>query len=414
MRQWVLGVFGLWSTSYSAQWQHVPLGLEGEAGMGAMAAPGIGYWASSTVLSPSSGTNSRIYCTTNEWVGFEVIVNSGAGVQCCGLDVLGSLGADLVFYRFNQGGSYRLRSARVNGSQTIETQFASIPAVQGYFIRLEPIADTVCVVPGWYLGRTLVARVTPNTMQVLDTVWGVGQIAFLDRDIGAVVSIRNDSSEVRLTTNGGEDWTSILFDTMHRFERPEWSADGTLWVVGAGGWVARTSDAGGTWTMHDVPGTPRLLCVAAQTSERAWVGDNNGVVYSTGDGGESWESWSSGDSLVSNLWAFEGVVYAETRFWNGFYLKRGRLYRKGIGVGVRERGVGGIHWYPVDGGIELKVEDGKQVQSFRLFEPSGREVHAGGSGYRIGMEHLANGPYILQLRTDGQVVSDRILWMSGR
>lgn len=409
MRQLLSTSLTLLSSLVLGQWQPVPVSVQqGAIGTGIMAAPGIGYWTGSTYLSPSSGTDSRLYRTVNDWAGSQMIVSSGAGIYCCYMDVVGSYGENVVFYRFNDGGYYQLRSARLNGNNVTHVHFPGA----GYFHTLEVLSDTMCIVPRWTGHQSRILRVTPHLSEALDTVSGYAQVAFLDHDIGAVVSNLNDSAEVRLTINGGEDWMTVLFDTEHGFERPEWSPDGTLWLVGGGGWVAHTSDHGSTWTMNAVPGMPGLLCVAPSSSESAFVGADNGVVYSTWNGGQTWQSWNSGQTQVDNLWAFGDVVYAETRWWNGVYLQRGGLYKRSVGVGISSPDPTPLAWYQVDGGVVLSLQNGEQVRSLRMFQPLGNEVRAQVADLRVGMEHLASGPYILQVRTDRRVISGKVFWDS--
>ncbi|MCU0319052.1 MAG: hypothetical protein MUE88_03100 [Flavobacteriales bacterium] len=405
----------MWQVSLlSGQWTQVPLSLqplpfgETSGGTGVMVADGQGYWSMNTYLSPSSGSTARLHHTTNDWQDSGPIYATGGIV-----DVLGSYGTDVVFFRHNASGFYRLRSVKLSNGEATESQFGFVNAYQGYFSEIAPLSDTACIIPVWSLTGTRITKVFPSGSQILDTIAGDVHLSFLNAEEGALVSrTGGDTSIVLLTENGGVDWSVILVDTEHLFDRPAWSSDGTLWLIGAGGWVARTSDTGNTWNMHEVPGAPRLLCIALINMDKAWVGSNEGEVHSTMDGGLTWESWMSNDSLVSNIWAFENVIYAETRYWNTFSYGARKLYMNRLNVGLPQLSPSRSALSIDELGITVQLNDNEILRSVRLIQPNGHEVLSETSTIKLPMSGLANGLYLVQVLTDRRRLVEKLIWQS--
>jgi photosystem II stability/assembly factor-like uncharacterized protein len=66
------------------------------------------------------------------------------------------------------------------------------------------------------------------------------------------------------------------------------------WVVGDGGFVARTTDGGETWKKLDPGTTRRLLAVEALTATTAFLAGEQGTILSTNDGGERFTTLATG------------------------------------------------------------------------------------------------------------------------
>ena len=73
-------------------------------------------------------------------------------------------------------------------------------------------------------------------------------------------------------------------------------SDRIVWAAGRGGVVARTTDAGATWTADTIPGASSLFLVAIRALDRrrawavgtAFTGPSLARIYRTDDGGRTW------------------------------------------------------------------------------------------------------------------------------
>ena len=123
----------------------------------------------------------------------------------------------------------------------------------------------------------------------------IRDLSFVETEIGWAVT---DSGNVWQTTNGGADWEMISsiplnlepkggliqeFDFVSRFDG--WAIDlSSVW---------RTNDGGFTWNRYRVspPGYSSLLSYCwFNTNRDGWALSQEGFVYFTSDGGQSWRS----------------------------------------------------------------------------------------------------------------------------
>lgn len=99
---------------------------------------------------------------------------------------------------------------------------------------------------------------------------------------------------VSATSARAQRWEVVPAPTTTSLRGVSAPSPDVVWVSGAGGTVARSVDAGATWTRVDVPGADSLdfRDVAAVDASTAWVlSIGNGAqsrIYGTTDGGRTW------------------------------------------------------------------------------------------------------------------------------
>jgi hypothetical protein len=172
-------------------------------------------------------------------------------------------------------------------------------------------------------------------------------------DTAAVLVYPTTGGWVIQTSNASEDLHDVFCD-----------ADGRLaWVVGSGGLVLSTADAGGTWTRH-VPSTYDLHGVWFTSATDGWAVGKGGTVLHTRDGGAIWTRLStvgSSEDLRDVYFASRDVGWAVGA--NGQILAtsdRGetwsRTYRGGQTLnGVMFAGADG--WAVGEGGVIVGSHD---------------------------------------------------------
>jgi photosystem II stability/assembly factor-like uncharacterized protein len=131
---------------------------------------------------------------------------------------------------------------------------------------------------------------------------GVAQAAinslwFFDSREG--VALADDGSSVR-TTDGGKTWAAAESDTVPWF-RMQFLGDGSVgWLISLRGTIARSTDKGHTWTSAPGAGSMSLAGVTDFhfiDAMRGWAvapfGSGAGTVFTTTDGGITWQAVAS-------------------------------------------------------------------------------------------------------------------------
>src|SRR5262249_53007043 len=104
------------------------------------------------------------------------------------------------------------------------------------------------------------------------------------------------SGALLTSTDGGRDWTrrelaqrgpGSWFDLFSvRFARDRLSG----WITGERGVILHTGDGGLTWTRQKMGTQQNLLSVAVIDSQRACAAGTDGLIVSTNDAGQTWQS----------------------------------------------------------------------------------------------------------------------------
>jgi len=117
-------------------------------------------------------------------------------------------------------------------------------------------------------------------------VFGVDAIS---PEIVMIVGGGTSYTIARRSTDGGQTWQFMdvpLNDGI--FLDIFFLDDTTGWIVGLNGGIAKTTDAGLTWTRQNVPFSWGLLRVHFSDLQNGWAGGYFGKLFHTSDGGQTW------------------------------------------------------------------------------------------------------------------------------
>jgi photosystem II stability/assembly factor-like uncharacterized protein len=93
---------------------------------------------------------------------------------------------------------------------------------------------------------------------------------------------------VSYSSDGRSNWTVQLTEPTIGFRAGAAPSRSVCWIAGRNGAVRRTTNAGLTWDVVNVPDRVDLVSITAMDGNRAMVIAGNGSAYSTADGGRSW------------------------------------------------------------------------------------------------------------------------------
>lgn len=119
---------------------------------------------------------------------------------------------------------------------------------------------------------------------------------------------------VQLTSDGGKTW-QLVFEANTRLRDLFFSDNSNGWLVGDGGFVARTRDDGRTWDSLKSSTTKNLMAVHFVNANAGCAVGVNSTIVCTRDGGVTWtsskvKSLSDSELLVSVSFADESNGWA--------------------------------------------------------------------------------------------------------
>ncbi len=174
---------------------------------------------------------------------------------------------------------------------------------------------------------------TSNAAERLNGVWfdANGRLGWVVGNGGLVLS----------TTDAGTTWTRSLPATVNLMG--VWFTSTTEgWAAGDAGTVLHTLDGGAHWSrVNSVAATENLTHVQFATRDTGWVSGANGLVLRTFDGGATWQKSYAGGLQLNSL------MFAGTR--DGWAVGEG-----GIILGTHDRGLTWFVVQPSVTGLALK------------------------------------------------------------
>ncbi len=194
---------------------------------------------------------------------------------------------------------------------------------------------------GWIAGPGAVLRTTNGGISWDSTAIANEQftsVYFVNNSTGWVASLQG---YIYGTTDGGVSWNQLYANWMHSYQAiffldslRGW-AGGSKWQFGLS--LVSTTDGGLTWTDH--PSLPYGIGVSSiqfTDSLHGWMAAEGYEIYSTNDGGETWNASSQAfDRLLSvhvtedgmNIWAAggQGVMIASTDGGNNWASRTSHL-----------------------------------------------------------------------------------------
>jgi photosystem II stability/assembly factor-like uncharacterized protein len=130
-----------------------------------------------------------------------------------------------------------------------------------------------------------------------------------------------DQSQLFHSSDGGYQWIAQSNTNLYSVQKVWFYNQNIGWAMDRNQRVARTTDAGGTWTVGDGPGTgydARDFCFP--DIRHGWSIGHDGTVQRTRDGGTTWEALPCSTSLsllkVSFADSLNGSVLYQTPSWD--------------------------------------------------------------------------------------------------
>ncbi len=236
---------------------------------------------------------------------------------------------------------------------------------------------------GWAVGDFGTSRFTSNGGQTWNGVTLTGldlqDVAFVNQSTGLIVG---DDGLIVRTVTAGSSWTSASSGTSVNLRTVTFGDGGMAYVGGRDGVILRSTDLGASWTLVE-SGIVRYRSSSARGTQRAWIVGDGGVIRATTNAGVSWFTQSS--TTGSDL---HGVFFLnENEGWIGgqnstlLYTVNGGgnwvLRNTGINVGINavhflnsndgwavgnlgaifRTTNGGISWFSEPGGTANELND---------------------------------------------------------
>ncbi|TVQ85013.1 MAG: T9SS C-terminal target domain-containing protein [Bacteroidetes bacterium] len=255
----------------------------------------------------------------------------------------------------------------------------------------------------------------------------LNSVFFTDANTGYVCG---DSGTIISTTDGGQTWTEAEKVTNHDIFSIHFINDTTGFTAVRSNGYAKTTNAGEDWewiTLSVAPYSNRVRDIAFYSEQDGYMVGNNGFIFSTNDGGETWEFTLL--SEYSDLYGLavrdENTVIAVGQ-WGAILRNYTGPEEYPIDEGDDSDDTtsiftcGGIDFSvfpnPFDNQIKIRGDFSNQQQILiEIFDIQGRLIYQTEKN-SYGMEYLSvdtnviqGGIYILRLRTNTYTTSFKII-----
>src|SRR5688572_3379367 len=154
------------------------------------------------------------------------------------------------------------------------------------------------------------------------------------------------------TTDGGENWTRVELkgiDVNSILVRAVFSRGGRGWAFGENGLIYTTRDAGETWNSLHSPTRRLLLGGIFVDNDRGWIVGAGATIIQTSDGGETW--YQSLLPQVDKTVRFTAASFVDNRIG----------WAVGSGGSVYKTTNGGRTWQRQESGVDSDLLDVKFV-----------------------------------------------------
>ncbi len=158
-------------------------------------------------------------------------------------------------------------------------------------------------------------------------------------------------------------WSILLANPPSNYMAVRFVDHETGWIVGAGGAISKTTDAGATWMPQSSGTTASLLHLWFVNSSTGWVVGENGVILKTTDGGSTWIAQTSGTTHALHCAYFSDAQNGWVGGANGTFLKttNGGATWNALPPATSATITGG--WSPSAGTIFLTCNNGTMLKS---------------------------------------------------
>ncbi len=159
------------------------------------------------------------------------------------------------------------------------------------------------------------------------------------------------------------EWRVLLGDPAANYFAVRFATHETGWIVGSGGAISKTTDAGATWQQQVSGTTANLIHLWFVNSSTGWVVGNGGVILKTTNGGTTWTSQTSGTTANLNCVYFRDTQNGWAGGANGTFLKttNGGAIWALQSVPTTAAITGG--WSPAPGALFMTCSDGTMLKS---------------------------------------------------
>lgn len=272
-------------------------------------------------------------------------------------------------------------------------------------------------------------------------------IRFRDENNGATVFITEDFEFGAATTSdGGETWVLSTTPPQHPMVKMNYAGDNTLYAVGYGGSVYKSTDGGDNWIL--IKSGPEInLGVYFKDEMNGIVAGEEGDLYITHDGGDTWE-----DSLFTGYHHFYGLNWKGDKImaagtdedifmseddghnYNVVFNGTGddQMYEIGffddnsgliVGSGGRVLKFTDLYMatneirnnqpmvYPNPAKDVIYISTDKKIDQLQLFDMSGKLVLTQtnmNAGNKLDISKLSKGIYILKINSGGLIHTQKI------
>lgn len=226
-----------------------------------------------------------------------------------------------------------------------------------------------------------------------------------------------ETGKVLRTVDGGSNWTTEAIGTSKWLESVWFTDANTGYIIGRVDSLYKTTDGGNSWSRAPLPNQPghSLFSLFFTTPSKAYAVGNAGTILHTSDAGATWTeqpNFFSGSNLAlfDVFFANEQVGYVVGGFGQILKTTNG-------GVGISEWADmstgGGLYPNPVTDNTPVHLQAGlKEAAEVTFFGMDGKAVYARTlpAGVReVSTQGLANGAYVMELRTTDGVQRHRLL-----
>jgi photosystem II stability/assembly factor-like uncharacterized protein len=138
------------------------------------------------------------------------------------------------------------------------------------------------------------------------------------------VWIGGSSGRLLHTMDGGTTWSTVILDYTEDLWYIETIGSDYLWVCGGtghtSGFVARSTDGGLTWQIHDTLNTEIIESISFVDALNGWIAGDYGVSFRTTDGGSTWAT-----SSIPYMSYVYGIEFVDTL--NGWAVSNAETFR---------------------------------------------------------------------------------------
>lgn len=146
------------------------------------------------------------------------------------------------------------------------------------------------------------------------------------------------------STDGGLNWNVQFLGTGLNLNAITWAPGSSSlgWIVGDGGTIYYTLNAGQNWVLQDSMTTENLHGVCFSDDMSGWAVGDHGTIVGTIDAGNTWEKWDSGVTVnLRSCFNYDGSFGIAV----------------GFGGTILETIDGGLNWTPQISGTTIDLYD---------------------------------------------------------